>query len=260
MAGEQRASIFAGTLDRPTSTASVSIDKFHRACRYGNRNIVSMGLAQRKQGRGVLGEDFQENEIPITSTDICSEYIDVPDIYSSTSLMKAASAGHLDIVKDVLGAYADIDRQNIDGQTALMIATGRGHESIIKLLLKRNANPHICDDVRNKAEGYVKKYKLKDYFGDERLLDQLDELDDSGMNENDKEFSVSREMAALRAQEKKLRAALQQKDANPREKEANRHLLAETRATHSRLLEEMASRLSPHDRAFKQTVGTTSHR
>merc|ERR1711937_637573 len=123
--------------------------------------------------------------------------------------------------------------------------------------LKRNANPHICDDVRNKAEGYVKKYKLKDYFGDERLLDQLDVIDD-GKNEN--EFSVSREMAALRAQEKKLRAALQQKDANPREKEANRHMLAETRATHSRLLEEMASRLNERDRAFKQTVGTSSHR
>ncbi len=62
-----------------------------------------------------------------------------------TALIAAAGGGHIDIVKTLLAAGADVKKLNIEGRSALMAAALRGDEAIIKILLDSGADVKVKD-------------------------------------------------------------------------------------------------------------------
>lgn len=61
------------------------------------------------------------------------------------ALRRAASAGDLAKVKELLAAGADINAANTYGGTALAFASDKGHAAVVDLLLERGADPNTKD-------------------------------------------------------------------------------------------------------------------
>lgn len=61
------------------------------------------------------------------------------------SLRRAASAGDLAKVKELLAAGVDVNAANKYGGTALAFASDKGHTAVVDLLLERGANPNTKD-------------------------------------------------------------------------------------------------------------------
>ena len=60
--------------------------------------------------------------------------------YGNTPLMRAAYKGHVDIANLLLETKADVNAENGVGNTALIFAIDTGHAEIVELLLKHGAN------------------------------------------------------------------------------------------------------------------------
>ena len=69
--------------------------------------------------------------------DTTAEFKGVKD---TSSLMLASSEGHLEVVRTLLGAGADVNYALQGGQTALMVAAYRGRAGVVRLLLERDAD------------------------------------------------------------------------------------------------------------------------
>ncbi len=62
-----------------------------------------------------------------------------------TDLHKAASAGDVERVKELLKKGANPNTKDIDGQTPLHMAASGGHFDVVKLLLEHGADPNVQD-------------------------------------------------------------------------------------------------------------------
>ncbi len=67
------------------------------------------------------------------------------------ALRRAASAGDLAKVQELLAAGADVNAANKYGGTALAFASDKGHAAVVNLLLERGANPNTKDSFYNAA-------------------------------------------------------------------------------------------------------------
>jgi len=65
--------------------------------------------------------------------------IDVKSKYGWTALMHASYNGHVDVIRLLLEAGADVEAKSNAGMTALMHASFNGHVSVVKLLKKYGA-------------------------------------------------------------------------------------------------------------------------
>ena len=72
-----------------------------------------------------------------------------------TALMRAVDSGHIETVKRLLQAGADLDATDKWGQTALMLAAGRNDVLCTRLLLQVKANPNIRARNGLTALGYA---------------------------------------------------------------------------------------------------------
>lgn len=68
-----------------------------------------------------------------------SQYIDEPSEEGIAPLMAAASEGHVDVVKHLIAAHANVNVKDTDQTTALMAAAARGHVKVVQELLNANA-------------------------------------------------------------------------------------------------------------------------
>ena len=68
--------------------------------------------------------------------------VDARDRSASTPLMKAAEAGHLDIVKYLQSIGADINHLSLRGNTALLLAVRSNRAKVVKYLLQQGADPN----------------------------------------------------------------------------------------------------------------------
>ncbi|MGH8056504.1 MAG: ankyrin repeat domain-containing protein [Candidatus Entotheonellia bacterium] len=62
-----------------------------------------------------------------------------------TPLLAAAEAGHLQVVRLLVDAGADVNRADATGFTPLMGAVGAGHRKMVAYLLQRGARPDAVD-------------------------------------------------------------------------------------------------------------------
>ena len=66
--------------------------------------------------------------------------------YGSVALHKACTRGYLECAKALLGAGADINKQDNDGRTPLMWAALYGKIEVVRELLKRGAKKELKDN------------------------------------------------------------------------------------------------------------------
>ena len=64
-----------------------------------------------------------------------------------SALMKASEKGHLEVVRKLLDAGAAIDQRDWGGFTALMKSAWMGHEGVMRLLLASGATTDTQDDI-----------------------------------------------------------------------------------------------------------------
>ena len=70
----------------------------------------------------------------------CHKYFDV-------SVFSAAVTGNRDVAHTVVRGGANINAKDKDGKTALMIAVVNGHQSLVELLLERDADLTVKNEV-----------------------------------------------------------------------------------------------------------------
>ena len=69
--------------------------------------------------------------------------------------MYACMQCHIECVREILSANANVNMSNVDGHTALMYACIKGHKACVQELLKANADVSARDDDGNTALTYV---------------------------------------------------------------------------------------------------------
>ncbi|KAL1492603.1 hypothetical protein ABEB36_010840 [Hypothenemus hampei] len=93
---------------------------------YTSVMLVSLAEVRSQTHANVVKKLFQLADVNIRATQ-----------HGQTALMLAVSHGHLDMVKMLLEAGADINIQDEDGSTALMCAAEHGHIEIVKHFLSQ---------------------------------------------------------------------------------------------------------------------------
>ena len=84
---------------------------------------------------------IQRNKLPILRQDLYRmDRVDLATERGKTALMAAASAGAVDLVRDLLKLGADVNARNQMGGTALMYAVAAGDLGTVKLLLANGAD------------------------------------------------------------------------------------------------------------------------
>ena len=76
-----------------------------------------------------------------------SPYIPIIHTYEMSALHLAAQKGHIEIVRVLLDAGADVNpTEDMVGTTALMFASQNGHIEVVELLLQAGADVHAAQD------------------------------------------------------------------------------------------------------------------
>ena len=73
----------------------------------------------------------------------------------TSALIDSVMGRHIDLVKDLVAAGANLNIKSKDGQTALIVAVGAGDEAIIEVLLKAGADPDLSDNLGVSARKYA---------------------------------------------------------------------------------------------------------
>ncbi|XP_063784310.1 ankyrin repeat and KH domain-containing protein 1 isoform X2 [Pseudophryne corroboree] len=123
------------------------------AAREGHEEIVALLLAQ---GANINAQTEETQETALTLA-CCGGFAEVSDFLvksgadielgCSTPLMEAAQEGHLELVKYLLAAGANVHATTATGDTALTYACENGHTDVAEVLLQAGA------DLEHESEG-----------------------------------------------------------------------------------------------------------
>uniref|UniRef100_A0A0A9WC50 Ankyrin repeat and KH domain-containing protein 1 n=1 Tax=Lygus hesperus TaxID=30085 RepID=A0A0A9WC50_LYGHE len=123
------------------------------AAREGHEDMVAVLLVK---GANINAQTEETQETALTLA-CCGGFLEVAnflikngaeiELGASTPLMEAAQEGHLDLVRYLLEANADVNAQTQTGDTALTYACENGHTEVAKLLLQYGA------DLEHESEG-----------------------------------------------------------------------------------------------------------
>ena len=83
------------------------------------------------------------------------------DELGRVALHWACCNGHLECAKALLGAGADINKQDNDGDTPLMLAANMGKIEVVRELLKRGAKKDLKDEDGYTAYDKVSNEEIK---------------------------------------------------------------------------------------------------
>jgi ankyrin repeat protein len=83
----------------------------------------------------------QDDLLPTATIDLS-----IKNANGDTALIEASRNGHLEVVRILLRAEAEVDEVNPRGQTALLVAAAGGHARIVELLLAAGADRGIADE------------------------------------------------------------------------------------------------------------------
>ncbi len=81
------------------------------------------------------------------------------DVEGVTPLIAAAEGGHIQVVRMLVDAGAEVNRADAGGFTPLMGAARTGHAGLVKFLLERGANPEAVDTDGKNARTHAVLFK-----------------------------------------------------------------------------------------------------
>jgi ankyrin repeat protein len=91
--------------------------------------------------------------------------VNAKDDYGDTALIGASKNGHTQIVKELIKEGADASAKNDNGYTALTLASMWGHIKVVRELLKAGANPNInCYIIKTKIKKIITNYLFVPFF------------------------------------------------------------------------------------------------
>ena len=91
----------------------------------------------------------------------------------STALILAARWGHVNTVRDLIGAGADLDLQNDRGHTALMSAAEREERQTAAVLVEAGADPTLTTPDGKSAADLVPYYPIRARYSDPQIVSML---------------------------------------------------------------------------------------
>lgn len=122
------------------------------AAREGQEEMVALLLSQ---GADINSQTEETQETALTLA-CCSNSLEVAEFLikagadiergANTPLMEASQEGHLELVKHLIGAGANVNATTASGETALMYACENGHTNVAEILLDAGA------DLEHEAE------------------------------------------------------------------------------------------------------------
>lgn len=99
-----------------------------------------------------LSEDAANGDVPAVQRDLANKIGPNTKLTGEPVLLFAAGNGHLDVIKALLRAGADVNAADDQtGYTALMAAAGGGHADLIKPLVVAGANIEVRDSTGDTA-------------------------------------------------------------------------------------------------------------
>ncbi|XP_075397781.1 ankyrin repeat and KH domain-containing protein 1 isoform X12 [Tenrec ecaudatus] len=129
------------------------------AAREGHEEMVALLLAQ---GANINAQTEETQETALTLA-CCGGFSEVADFLikagadielgCSTPLMEAAQEGHLELVKYLLAAGANVHATTATGDTALTYACENGHTDVADVLLQAGADLDKQEDMKTVLEG-----------------------------------------------------------------------------------------------------------
>ncbi|XP_045140678.1 ankyrin repeat and KH domain-containing protein 1 [Echinops telfairi] len=129
------------------------------AAREGHEEMVALLLAQ---GANINAQTEETQETALTLA-CCGGFSEVADFLikagadielgCSTPLMEAAQEGHLELVKYLLAAGANVHATTATGDTALTYACENGHTDVADVLLQAGADLDKQEDMKTILEG-----------------------------------------------------------------------------------------------------------
>ena len=93
-----------------------------------------------------------------------------------TALMLAAVKDHVDVVKELVAASADVDKADNNGWTALMSAASKGHVDVVKALIAAGADKYSVDSYGRTALSIAKAKNNIDIVIELSKVDENPEL------------------------------------------------------------------------------------
>jgi len=169
---------------------------------YANRKMAKRSIDSYKKEANVHDacEDGDLELVRELITTSPSEIWKTDEICYFSALHVAANHGHLEIVKLLLDAGADINRKSKSGETALHLAVVKNHIDVVKCLLVRGADYSITNF--HKRGTYTIRHTPRDVAVEEHLPEIVKLFDNMKIFEKKKEKETII-LAAFMEEEKK---------------------------------------------------------
>ncbi|KAJ4172892.1 hypothetical protein NW754_003097 [Fusarium falciforme] len=140
-------------------------------------------ISESSKDGAPLAAEHGDNQAPNASTSLSREEVVDPepkDDDDRSSLIWAATFGHIARVKQLVESGADLEMADADGATALSVAAEKGHEDVVKLLVEEGADLESEDNAHNTplalavSEGHLSVVKLLLEEGAEVEVEDMD--------------------------------------------------------------------------------------
>jgi ankyrin repeat protein len=171
---------------------------------FANRKMTKRSIDSYKKEANVH-DACEEGDLEVVReliTTSPSEIWKTDEICYFSALHVAANHGHLEIVKLLLDAGADINRKSKSGETPLHLAVTKNHIDVVKCLLVRGADYSITNF--HKRGTYTIRHTPRDVAVEEHLPEIVKLFDNMKVFEKKKEKETII-LAAFMEEEKKIK-------------------------------------------------------
>lgn len=154
-------------------------------------------------------EYILERTEAVKGRDGLSDFVNVRDKNNNTALILAARNGHVEVVKTLLEAGADVNAQDRQGYSALMKAAYRGHSEVVHCLLTHENSKDVIDVNARSQRGETALSLVRDAKGAKKVSADVEdrianELMEAGTTDS---RSVSDPRTSLRSNSEQITEA-----------------------------------------------------
>jgi len=138
------------------------VTMFHLVAKFGEVGFEEQIFDMTKKDASLLQRCTTKNQTPVNiaieqnQDEVVKKFLELkadsnaaipPD--GETSLIVAAKEGHLEVVKKLIAAHANLDAKMSDGRTALILAFENKKDEVAKILIEAKADLEVNDNKGN---------------------------------------------------------------------------------------------------------------